>query len=90
MEMRSAKLILGRLWPVLAVAGLLVLAQRLAVEGYWETHPEARLQAEIQRPAVEKALIKLREQRQNAAQSDKLDRWKSTNASAETEQAGPN
>jgi hypothetical protein len=82
--MQAIKPLVARLWPVLVIAGLLVLAQRLAVDAYWETHPEAKLQAEIQRPVVEKTLIKLRDQRRKAAQADEIDRWMSTNALVET------
>lgn len=67
--MRTARLIGLGLLPVLAIAALLFLAQRLAVEAYWEMHPEAKLQAEVRRPLVEKALLDLRERREKEALS---------------------
>ncbi len=66
--MRTIRLTLLGLLPVLAIAALMVLAQRLAVEAYWEIHPEAKLEAEVRRPTVEQALSGLRERRQKEAQ----------------------
>lgn len=68
--MRTARLIGLGLLPVLAITALLFLAQRLAVEAYWEVHPEAKLQAEFRRPLVQKALIDLRDKRQKDAQDE--------------------
>lgn len=67
-SMRTIRLILLGLFPVLAIAALMVLAQRLAVEAYWEVHPEAKLEAEVRRPAVEKAISSLRERRRQETQ----------------------
>lgn len=68
--MHTAKLIGLRLLPVFAAAALLFMAQRLAVEAYWEIHPEAKLEAEFRRPFVQKALMDLREKRQKNAQEE--------------------
>jgi len=66
--MRNAGMIASKLLPVLAVAALIFLAQRLAVEAYWEIHPEAKLEAEVRRPLVEKAISNLRDHRQKERQ----------------------
>ena len=65
---------------ILAVVLLLVFAQRLAIQAYWETHPEEYIKAVAQRPALEAVLTKVRTLQRNKAEADAAGRAQGINA----------
>jgi hypothetical protein len=54
----------------MAIALLLVLAQRLAVDAYWETHPEEYLKAVSQESAFRAMLARVRTLQRLNAEAD--------------------